>query len=542
MATESGNQNTTLWLNSIPLECGIIGPLQFTALPRFSYHQLRKLISYARSKEKNAYPWMSYSVWLHIAKNKLHLSDELAWLYFETFDVISDIEVQDRIKLLEMIKKCSSPKELDHLRRRVSVDTLKFILFLYVQNVPHISLKMPMISGDEWPSPEAEGKKKSSEDAHLSFFKTHLREILQLLSDSEQWISVETFRVLEFLISGSPDGTNLYSLVDLALLSSNASDTGFSKDTQMFPITQLEHWLHANLSISPFGPHAIKSGTRDKKSPCYRSDRSIGRVASNILLSPTRCRTILLHKVSMQTLAKCDEGLHGNHVYIQNCRGSSIYLLAPLRAVYIEKCSHCLLVLGAVETAITVNNCDSITIVAMCRRLHISSSSMCTFHILTATRPVILAASLQITFAPYNTHYPALEKHMQQCGLMCGVNYWNQPLCLGTGEDETKVWCTLPPEDFRPYAIPFKLEGDTKENPCPVPPEYLDALAQRRQRTAEWYKTIEKANLSEEQVQKLKANVKTRFQEWLDITGHSKEISDLESSKHAATRGKPSPK
>lgn len=88
---------------------------------------------------------------------------------------------------------------------------------------------------------------QSSEDAHLSFFKTHLREILQLLSDSgrelffwvqcfdhsashpEQWISVETFRVLEFLISGSPDGTNLYSLVDLALLSSNASDTGFSK-------------------------------------------------------------------------------------------------------------------------------------------------------------------------------------------------------------------------------------------------------------------------------------------------------------------------
>ena len=48
-------------------------------------------------------------------------------------------------------------------------------------------------------------------------------------SHPEQWISVETFRVLEFLISGSPDGTNLYSLVDLALLSSNASDTGFSK-------------------------------------------------------------------------------------------------------------------------------------------------------------------------------------------------------------------------------------------------------------------------------------------------------------------------
>lgn len=32
------------------------------------------------------------------------------------------------------------------------MDTLKFILFLYVQNVPHISLKMPMMSGDEYPS------------------------------------------------------------------------------------------------------------------------------------------------------------------------------------------------------------------------------------------------------------------------------------------------------------------------------------------------------------------------------------------------------
>ena len=31
-------------------------------------------------------------------------------------------------------------------------------------------------------------------------------------------------------------------------------------------------------------------------------------------------------------------------------------------------------------------------------------------------------------------------------------------------------------------------------------------------RTTEWYKTIEKAHLSDEQVQKLKANVKIKFQ------------------------------
>ena len=24
---------------------------------------------------------------------------------------------------------------------------------------------------------------------------------------------------------------------------------------------------------------------------------------------------------------------------------------------------------------------------------------------------------------------------MQLCGLVCGVNHWNQPLCLGTGTE-----------------------------------------------------------------------------------------------------------
>ena len=71
---------------------------------------------------------------------------------------------------------------------------------------------------------------------------------------------------------------------------------------------------------------------------------------------------------------------------------------------------------------------------------HTSSSSLCTFHLLTVTRPVVFPPSLNLTFAPYNTHYPSLEKHMDQCGLRPSANCWNNPLSLGTGWSS----CSLP--------------------------------------------------------------------------------------------------
>ena len=41
------------------------------------------------------------------------------------------------------------------------------------------------------------------------------------------------------------------------------------------------------------------------------------------------------------------------------------------RLVQVEKCSRCVLVLGAVASVVTVNNCDSLTIITVCRSLHI---------------------------------------------------------------------------------------------------------------------------------------------------------------------------
>lgn len=94
--------------------------------------------------------------------------------------------------------------------------------------------------------------------------------------------------------------------------------------------------------------------------------------------------------------------------------------------------------------------------------LHLSSSSQCTFHLLTATRPVIFANCHTLSFAPYNTHYPRLNQHLVQCGLLPTVNYWDQPISLVGGASEGRVWSLMDPREFVSIEIPFKLSGDTK--------------------------------------------------------------------------------
>ena len=39
----------------------------------------------------------------------------------------------------------------DHLRLQYSVDTLKFVLFLYIQQVYRVSLRASLVAGDEYP-------------------------------------------------------------------------------------------------------------------------------------------------------------------------------------------------------------------------------------------------------------------------------------------------------------------------------------------------------------------------------------------------------
>lgn len=84
------------------------------------------------------------------------------------------------------------------------------------------------------------------------------------------------------------------------------------------------------------------------------------------------------------------------------------------------------------------------------------------FHLLTATRPVLLPNNQDLTFAPYNTHYPLLEDHLEQAGLVPHVNVWDQPISLVGVGGEGGAWCFMSPESFYKMDVPFKMEGGTK--------------------------------------------------------------------------------
>ncbi len=60
-----------------------------------------------------------------------------------------------------------------------------------------------------------------------------------------------------------------------------------------------------------------------------------------------------------------------------------------------------------------------------------SGSTLCTLHMLTPTRPLVLGGNDSITLAPYHTHYPLLNQHMARVGLASHPNLWDQPLCIG---------------------------------------------------------------------------------------------------------------
>ncbi|XP_064391984.1 TBCC domain-containing protein 1-like [Halichondria panicea] len=523
-----------LWPNPVPLECGVIrnqsgASEKGTGTSKFTLFNLKKIYTYLKSKGKGAFPNLRYSVWLHIVKNKFGFTDDLAWLYFELFDVVSELPSEERVKVLQAANECTSDEETDTLRKKLSVDTSRFLLFLYVQSTPRLSLKGPSSTGDDWPSPEAERRhQRFPEAASLVFIKQYISEILQLLADTdeatrESYLSVESLSALEFLLCGCQQGAGRESLTALACKYSQ--DSGYNKTDDRFPVPSLEQWLRAHLTLNPYGPQTVYSQRKETRVTCFSSDGP-GRLLANTHTAPQKCGTAVLGRLVNQTLAVDESGISGCDVHIRNCRRSTIYLLSPMRTVTLEKCSHCLLVLGAVKSVVTVSNCDTITVVAACRKVHISSSSLSTFHLLTMTRPLVFPSCFHLCLAPYNTSYPRLGDHLRGCGLSPSLhNHWDNPLLIGTDEDVSVVWERMPPESFRPLAIPFSMEGPTQENPCPLPPSFQTVLALRRETIKRWYDTVGSTQLTEDQ--RLQTAVRGNFQDWLSRNGYDKDIAAL---------------
>lgn len=528
----------------------IVGALQIPPPSKFSLHYIKKISTYVRTRaSEGAYPRLYWSTWRHIACGKLQLAKDLAWLYFEIFDSLAVKTPQERLEWSEIMSNCLSEEEIEKQRNQLSVDTLKFLLFLYIQQLNKVSLRTSLI--EEWPSPRNRSQspdlaEKSSchknwnDYSHQAFVSDHLSDLLELLLDPEQLtasfhsapnslVSQEAIVALSFLIEGTVQKSRkIYPLHKLALWEPLHAESGFSKFSKTFSYYKLEAWLRACLTDNPFGTSAcLKSGKKLAWAHQVEGATKRAKIACNTHAAPRMHRMVVMSQVYKQTLAKSSDTLMGAHVKIHRCNESFIYLLSPLRSVTIEKCRNSTFVLGPVQTALHLHSCDNVKVIAVCHRLSISSTTSCIFHLLTPTRPLILSGNQTVTFAPFHTHYPMLEDHMASTGLATVPNYWDNPMLVCKENRDTSVFRLLPPCEFCMFTIPFEMEGDTTEIPGGLPSAYQKALGQREQKIQSWQKTVKEACLTKEQRKQFQVLVEDKFYEWLVNTGHCQQLDSL---------------
>ncbi|XP_065892707.1 TBCC domain-containing protein 1-like isoform X2 [Dysidea avara] len=459
-------------------------------------------------------------------------------IYFETYGTIPELSVgQTEEKFAALRKAADGTISKESARKRLSVVLLKFVLFLYIQNAPRVSLKSSIVN-DQWPSADLERKSKWTEEhSHLLFLTSHLSDIIQLLTDptkggpSDSVITEEGVAALDLLIGGSSaDKQGVCSVSSLATTPSQVSKSGYSKISCKFSSSLFEVWLKSHLTISPHGIISLRSHDRDSSSIVYKSDGK-GRVISNTQLAPCRHQCMLIASLSNQTMALQDDQLCFAHIRVQSCYHSNIYIMAPISSMRLERCINCTLVLGAVQSTVVINKCENVTVVTVCQSLHISSSCHCKFHLCVTHNPLILGGNSHLKFGAHNTSYHQLEDHMRQCGLHSSPNHWNTPTIVGDHEGGvSEVWQLMPADMFSLITVPFQGKSPAKESLCEIPSPYKEEMEKRKMVHNDWFKLVEQANLSDEQAEQLTVKAQAQFQTWLERTGHVRELTTLDPS------------
>ncbi|KAL7881282.1 hypothetical protein AOLI_G00081300 [Acnodon oligacanthus] len=536
------------------LEPCLLGALQVAPPSKLSMHYLRKMACYVRTRE-GCFPRLGWHMWRHIACGKLQLAEELAWLFFETFDLLTPRSPEEKLEWAEALSQSQSPRELDRQRSKLYVDTLQFLLFLYLQQLNRVSLRTSLI-GEEWPSPRARSPSSSSEreaktssssknwddQAHLTFMQTHLSELLELLVEPgelsgsgqalrDSQLSAEAVQALSLLLEGSASrGRTVHPLHRLLGRAPLQAQAGYSKISRSYSLQQLQNWLRQTLTLNPFGMSTcLRSGKKLAWALQVEGAMKRAKIARNTHMAPPGSRVVLMSQVYKQTLAKDSEKLAGANVKLHRCSEAFIYLLSPLRSATLDKCRNSTVVLGPVETSVHVQSCENVRLVCVAGRLAIGASSRCTVHALTPTRPLLLPGNTALTLGPFHTHYPTLEDHMASVGLAVVPNLWDQPLLYSPDGPAPGPSCyrILPPEEFCTLVVPFQMEGDTCEVPGGLPPAYQQAVEAREQRVQEWQRTVKDAHLNKEQRRQFQALVEQKFHQWLLETGKRQELDSL---------------
>jgi TBCC domain-containing protein 1 len=465
--TSDNRHHLAIWCRA---EVLTFGALTTPPPPDITSASLKSIVKYMKKSGTAGYPKMNYMLWRHIACSKLNMSEELAWMYFETYSMLTNVSNQRRLQTDIQMSKANSPTEIERLKDSRKVDSLAFILLLFLQSFHQIDLKSTL-SRDEWPNRkrnsdlDARKNRIYDEQSHQLFIQAHLDDILNIISETSEsnnnesvqsaTLSMDALTALSYIFEGTLH-ENLRKIIPLHVIIQNSSiqhEIGVNKS--IVPFKNLSNLIRRSLIANPFQVgQTMKRGTLlplPFNNPTH--EQRSGRVLCNSNFADESHRFVLMTMINRSLSDQQSTDITNAEFRIHRCSYSYIYILAPLRCVEVRKCHNVTIVLGAIETTLKVTDCENVSISAVCRRLLISQCRSSSFYIHTPTRPLIQLNCASLLFAPYNASHVELPEQMERTGLCKELNLWNKPLVTHpAGYVDEQPWALLPPDDFYPIS------------------------------------------------------------------------------------------
>jgi len=197
--------------------------------------------------------------------------------------------------------------------------------------------------------------------------------------------------------------------------------------------------------------------------------------------------------------------------------------------VTIQRCTNCIIVIGVCEKVLRVIDCQDITIISVCKIIHIGGCTSCKFHLCCTQPPFLLGSNKILQLGPYNTYYPKLEYHASQASidLDCTKNWSTPTITPSTQQNNQQSYSIIDCRSFSPFVIPIIGGGPTKENPCILPSDYQSAIRQKKDVLFSLQSNLSELGMNTSLLNELHIKVDTKFQEWLEKTGNITQIRDL---------------
>lgn len=394
-----------LWPNRKIFEYGIV-----YSHPKITFTNAERIIKYSLSKEN--WPMLSWKVWRHMACEKLKIKEELAWVYFETFDSLQELS-EDAAK--SSLDKRSALSLTDFKATR-HVNTLQFTLFLYAQtNLKIASLNKSVNEICPWKqisSPQAEWMLNNID---------YILKLCSYNSNGQGTISLNGVRGLELIIRGQLDGKNLPFT---RILSRFEEEMIYNRETQHCSASKLKNFITSHLSDCPFSaPHGTSTRLVDRPA----------KFVGNHLIAPKEDTEFYLRRMVDQTACVNDDMLVDSCIKMSKCENSTIYFIGNIKTLHISQCNGCTIVAPSVSGIVRMTKSSKMRLITYSRCLFLSSITESTIYSSIATNPVMINCS-GIQLAPLNLNHSKMADDVKKAALPAYPNLWDSPVDIREGK------------------------------------------------------------------------------------------------------------